>query len=205
MMHIRHIKNAIIGRKPGPLDIRRFYAVLLPLVEIDKELHILYEVRASHLKVQPGEVCFPGGAIEEGETPVESAVRETFEEIGISPDMIDIIGELDYLHKAGNYLIYPFAGVLKCNISDIRLNRSEVDDIFTVPLKYLLSNEPDEHIISYKVHTNEDFPYEKIKGNKKYKWRKMEIPVYFYEYDDRLIWGMTAKITKSFIDLLNLK
>ena len=53
------------------------FAVLAPLVRVDGETHLLFEVRALHMRRQPGEVCFPGGQIEEGETPLEAAVRET--------------------------------------------------------------------------------------------------------------------------------
>ena len=63
------LARALWARAPGLMDSRRTYAVLVPLVERDGALHLLYEVRARMLRRQPGEVCFPGGRMEAGETP----------------------------------------------------------------------------------------------------------------------------------------
>lgn len=66
--------------------------MLIPLVEKDGELHLLFEVRAKHMESQPGEICFPGGHVEQGENPKDAALRETFEELGIPTEKIELIG-----------------------------------------------------------------------------------------------------------------
>ena len=76
-MTVDQLHKALNRRTPGPMDAAVKFAVLVPLVEANGELHLLYEVRAATLQRQPGEVCFPGGRIEEGETAVQCALRET--------------------------------------------------------------------------------------------------------------------------------
>ena len=78
---LNHIREVFDGRRPEPIGKHRYYSVLLPLVEKDGQLHLLYEMRARHMKSDPGEICFPGGHIEAGETPLEAALRETFEAV----------------------------------------------------------------------------------------------------------------------------
>jgi 8-oxo-dGTP pyrophosphatase MutT (NUDIX family) len=201
-MNIEEIRDKIQGIDRKPIDIHNFYAVLLPLIFIEKEPHILYELRADHLEVQPGEVCFPGGAIENGETPIEAAARETCEELNLQPDDIEIIGSLDYLVKTGSYVLYPHVGTLNTKPVDIEINKDEVRGIFTVPVSYLINYEPEEYKVSYKIHTEEDFPYDKINGGADYKWRSIGYSIPFYEFEGKVIWGMTARITKNFIERL---
>ena len=74
------------GHEPGPQDLTGEYAVLVPLVERPEGRCLLYEVRASSLDRQPGEVCLPGGRMEPGEDPVACALRETWEELAIPPE-----------------------------------------------------------------------------------------------------------------------
>ena len=92
------IKDKLAHYEPKPLGEKGRYAVLLPLiydVKTDK-YQVLYQVRSEHIS-QPGEVSFPGGRVEDGETFQEAAIRETCEELNLAPDQIDIWGELDYL------------------------------------------------------------------------------------------------------------
>jgi len=201
-MNIDDIRNLLKDCEIKPIDVKQFYAVLLPLINIDGEAHILYEVRAMHLKSQPGEVCFPGGRIEADETPKEAAVRETCEELNLQPEDIDIHGPLDYLVKTGGYVMYPYFGGIKTYLHDIEFNKGEVEEVFTIPISYLVDYMPDEHMISYRVHTEADFPYEKINGGVGYKWRSIGYSMPFYEYDGKVIWGMTARVTRNFIERL---
>ena len=94
-MNISKIEKFMENRAPGDIGKRKNCSVLIPLVEIDGKLHILYEQRSTKIKTQPGDVCFPGGVMEKGETPIECALRETEEEIGIPRDKIKVLGQFD--------------------------------------------------------------------------------------------------------------
>ena len=79
-MTISELEGRFLDRVPGIMGVRTHYAVLVPVVEWNGKLHLLFEVRSDALRRQPGEVCFPGGRMEEGETPTQCALRETCEE-----------------------------------------------------------------------------------------------------------------------------
>ena len=81
-MTLEQLEEKLRGREPGLMDASGQYAVLVPLVEREGKLHILYEVRSQDMRRQPGEVCFPGGRIEGDETPEACAIRETEEAPG---------------------------------------------------------------------------------------------------------------------------
>ena len=95
------------------MDAGSRYAVLVPLVERDGELYVLYEVRAAKMRRQPGEVCFPGGRIEGAETPEQCALRETQEELGIPSSAIQILGRLDFIAHRANFIMYPILGLVE--------------------------------------------------------------------------------------------
>lgn len=202
MENIEKIKSKIENHFPKPVDNKSSYSVLIPLIEIDGELHILYERRAKTLRKQPYEVSFPGGAIDFGESPKEAAIRETSEELLIGRDKIEIIGRSDYLVKPELLTIYTYVGIIKEDYKRIIPNRDEVEYIFTVPLKYLMENSPKSYPIELKIERTTGFPYELIPEAKKYK-RRLEVEtVETYEYGDNLIWGFTAKMTRAFIEIL---
>ncbi|HCS11709.1 MAG TPA: CoA pyrophosphatase, partial [Clostridiales bacterium] len=95
-MNIENIKNKLKNIKPKPIDFDVSFAVLVPMIEIDGELNFIYEVRSNSI-TQPGEISFPGGRIEEGESPKEAAIRETSEELLLNKANIEIIAELNYV------------------------------------------------------------------------------------------------------------
>lgn len=197
-MNIDKIRDIYANRKSKPLEINRFYSVLLPLIERDGQLQILFEVRSMNVK-QPGEISFPGGMVEVDEDFREAALRETYEEIGADINNIEIIGELDYITNTSNFILYPYVGLLKTNFDSLDINRSEVEEIFTVPLEFFCNKEPDTYNISYTPDFHPEFPFDKIPNGREYQWREMKYPVLFYEYGDKIIWGMTAKMTYNFI------
>lgn len=107
---LNDIEEVFSERKAGAEDGFKFFSVLVPLVEKEDGLHLLYEVRAKHMTRQPGEICFPGGELEEGETPEECAVRETWEEIGIPEERIRVVSPLDTVYTYSNFAMYCYLG-----------------------------------------------------------------------------------------------
>lgn len=202
-MDLREIEKKVKNRTPKPIDIIHNYSVLIPLVEIDGKLHILYELRSHDLSTQPGEISFPGGRVEKGETYEEAAIRETIEELNIDRANIDIIGEMDYFVSYSNITIYCFLGKLSgVNIDKLMPNREEVDHIFTVPLDFFLENDPDIYYLNVKTDLNDEFPYNLIPNGRNYRWRKGKHTVMFYFYKDYIIWGFTAKMTQKLIEII---
>lgn len=182
-------------------DGRKYYSVIVPIIEIDGEYNIVFEVRNDNLKDNPGEICFPGGSIEDGESPKEAAMRECYEEIGIKPFDIEIISELDLFVPNNNMVLYPFLGYIKDGTSFV-INKDEVKELLIVPLDYLLNTEAKS--VENKIITipSDDFPYEYIKEGKNYKFREGSYRVVFYKYNDYVIWGMTAKILENFLEII---
>ncbi|MCF8001801.1 MAG: CoA pyrophosphatase [Halanaerobiales bacterium] len=200
------IKKRIKNSRIKPMGVKGKFAIFVPIIEIENKLHLLYEIRAEEMGTQPGEVSFPGGRIEPGETAREAAVRETEEELGIDGSNIELFGQLDYLIPPFNIALYPFVGMLKiAGLEELDINRAEVKEVFTVPLNYFLENEPETHVISCRHEINENFPYHLIRNGKDYDWRDFEYPVNFYKYNDYIIWGMTARFTTNLINKIKNK
>ncbi|MBU5311420.1 CoA pyrophosphatase [Tissierella carlieri] len=202
-MDIEEIREIIRNRTPRPIDIKRNYSVLIPIVENNNRLEIIYELRSKNLNNQPGEISFPGGEVEDNETFKEAAIRETIEELNIKEENINIIGELDYLVSYANITIHCFLGTISGLIVDnIVPNPHEVDHIFTVPLDFFLENEPDIYYLDLKTVLNDEFPYNLIPKGRDYNWRSGKHSVMFYHYKDYIIWGFTARMTKNLIDII---
>jgi 8-oxo-dGTP pyrophosphatase MutT (NUDIX family) len=151
-------------------------AVLIAIVE--RELpSVLLTTRAQHLSDHPGQVAFPGGKIDSGDaSPVAAALREADEEIGLKKQFVDPIGYLDVYATTFGFRILPTVARVRPGF-DLTVNTREVDDVFEVPLAFLM--DPQNH----KQGTRE------FRG----------ITRYFYEmpYEQRYIWGATAGILRS--------
>lgn len=202
-MDIEKIIKIVNNRIPRPIDIKRNYSVLIPIIENNNRLEIIYELRSKNLNNQPGEISFPGGEVEDNETFQEAAIRETMEELNIKRENISIIGELDYLVSYANITIHCFLGTISgINVDNIVPNHDEVDHIFTVPLDFFVNNEPDIYYLDLKTVLNDEFPYNLIPNGRDYNWRSGKHSVMFYHYKDYVIWGFTARMTKNFIDII---
>lgn len=175
-------------------------AVLIPLIKKDDAYHILFEVRSNKLSHQPGEICFPGGKREPNEASIQTAVRETCEELLISRSDIQIYGPLDYFLSPSGMRIDAYLGELK-NYKG-QYSSDEVAEVFTVPLEYFKSTQPKQYFNHITLHPEENFPFDKILGGKNYPWAKGKYEVLFYEYDGHVIWGITAKILYHNIKLI---
>lgn len=176
-------------------------AVLIPLVEIHGKWHILFEVRSKKLRQQPGDISFPGGKIDETDlSPLHAAIRETSEELGILEKDIEVLAELSPLVTNPSFVIYPFVGMIE--YEKISFNKHEVEEVFTVPLEWLLNYEPILHNVLVDIKPADDFPFHKIMNGSKYQWRTRSIEEWFYEYNQYTIWGLTARILKYFLEIL---
>ncbi|CYX22412.1 CoA pyrophosphatase [Streptococcus suis] len=185
--------------QPQPLGEKRSYAVFLPLVWSDNQWQVLYEIRSESIS-QPGEVSFPGGRVEVGETPQQAAVREVMEELNIQPEQIDILGEIDYLVLERS-TVHCFVGRLNLDWTTI-LPNEEVARIFTVPLSTLLTTQPVYYQLNSQIVPDCDFPFERLRGGVDYPFGHHKRSVPFYENLPENIWGMTAQFTHRFTEIV---
>ncbi|MGE5398225.1 MAG: NUDIX hydrolase [Chitinophagales bacterium] len=192
------------GREPDLLghDICFKCSIVLPVVDYEGKTCVLFEERSHDLTVQPGEICFPGGKIESSDNgAAEAAIRETCEELGLSRQDIELIANLDVLATPFNAIIYPFVAEIK-EFDKIYPNHSEVASIFCVPVDYLMASDPMHQDVRVKLMPPSDYPFELIPQGKDYPWREGYYPQYFYRWQNRVIWGLTARILKHFLDLI---
>lgn len=204
-LDFQKIKARFRKHKSGLLDAQRYNhaAVFLPLLNInDGALSLLFEVRSRRLTVQPGEICFPGGHIKRDEkSPKDAAIRETCEELGLTPAALEMWGGLDMLVTPSQLVIHPFVGLLH-GFENINPNPKEVEEVFTIPLERLLPLNPLYHKVKIKIEPPEDFPFEKIPFGRNYPWRQATWPELFYEVEGRIIWGMTARLLHHFLEIV---
>lgn len=200
---LKDFEDTFRDREPQSIGAYQYYSVLIPLVEKDGEPHILFEVRAESLSRQPGEICFPGGRIENGESAEECAVRETSEELNINPSDIRMIAQMDFLHTYSNFTLYSHLGVIDYEVVlRMTVNPAEVKEVFLVPVSFFTENAPEIYCFDVLPNIGPDFPYQKINHDNGYNWRKGKSTVPIYRYGERVIWGLTARITSHLIDLV---
>ena len=200
-MDIREIRRRFDGRRVTMQPPHSEFAVLVPLIRRPDGLHLLYEVRSGALQHQPGEVCFPGGHIEGDETPLDCALRETREELGVTDDQMDVIAPLDFILR-GASIVYPFLAVLNAEDPDaLPISSDEVASLFTVPLTWLRDNPPETYRHIYRPHPD-DFPYADVGVPDTYPWAKLVLEVPIYHGLPHPLWGMTARITQHLINTI---
>jgi 8-oxo-dGTP pyrophosphatase MutT (NUDIX family) len=152
-------------------------AVLIPLVDYGTSLSVLLTERAHHLRHHPGQISFPGGAVEESDnTLFDAAMREADEEIGLPPSHVDIVGVLPRYRTVSGYEIAPVVGFVNPSF-ELKLDPNEVESAFEVPLAHVLNRK--NHLI-HKTHLN-----------------KRSFPIYFIPWQERMIWGATAAILRN--------
>ena len=178
-------------------------AVLIPLVQVDGEWHILFEVRSFTMRKQPGDISFPGGRIDPSDsTPLAAALRETHEELGVDPKTVTLVRQLSPYIASPAFVVYPFVAIIDYDQIIHSYNKEEVEEVFTVPVKWLLNYEPYMHLVSVEPTPSSDFPFEKIVNGAQYQWRTRSIEEWFFDYEKYTIWGLTARILKHFIEII---
>lgn len=175
------------------------FAVCIPLLETPQGYDLLFEVRSGTVGRQPGDICFPGGMMEPGETAEQTAVRECCEELLICREQIELLGMMDVLVEDGGMVIDTFAVLLREYHNTF--SEDEVSGIFTVPLEALLQMRPELYYTTEYTVPDDNFPFDRIVGGKQYPWRKKREEMFFYTWNDRTIWGITAKILEAFLEV----
>ena len=187
------------GRQPGLLGARHSYAVLCPLLERPDGLHLLFEVRAQGLR-QGGEVCFPGGRMEPGESVSACALRETEEEISIPASAVTLLGTPDFICNQRGFLLYPVLGLISPEgFAAMEPSPAEVAEVFTAPLAFFRDTEPQLYEYDLLPRVSDSFPYEAVGIPRSYPWAsgKVEIPV--WHYGGHVVWGMTARLVRDLV------
>lgn len=171
----------------------RHYAVAIPYID---ETNLLFEVRSEKISHQPGDVCFPGGAVEKGENPKEVVIRELTEELLIRKDQIDLEEE-ECLLVNDSVIIHCFP----CHIKSYEggYSEEEVKEVFCVPVTYFKNTPAKAYEVAWNPVFPDDFPFDKIYGGRNYGWRPQRTRIRFYEYQGRVIWGMTARIIEGYV------
>ena len=159
-------------------------AVLFPLIEKNNELKVILTTRSKDLPSHPGQVCFPGGKLEKTDKNIiECAKRESFDEVGIKNDQINLLGQLDDCITGTNFKVTQVIGLIDSNYIPV-LQEKEVADIFEVPLDYFI--EKNNQKIEYANYKNKSYSY------------------YQYNWENKKIWGSTARIIVNFCEIMNL-
>lgn len=170
-------------------------AILIPLISNHNHSYdILFEVRSQYIG-QPGEICLPGGKVEEGETMEKAAIRETCEELLITKDHISNLQHITSFMNTDR-MVHVFVGFLS-NYQNT-FYEHEVAKTFTIPEQYFMDNEPEEFTMDYKAIETEGFPYDRITNGKEYPFRKIKRSIYFYPTEHGWIWGLTANLLRMY-------
>lgn len=158
-------------------------AVLVPLAWQDNEWHLLFTRRTERVESHKGQVSFPGGACDEGEsTPEETALREANEEVGIQPRAVRVLGRLANMITITSFHVTPVVGVIPWP-TVFQVGQHEVERVFTIPLMWL--------------------------ADKRNRWEfampgRNRTLIAYHPYDGELLWGATARMTMDFIKVLDL-
>ena len=157
-------------------------AVLIGLFEKESEWYFPLIKRPMHEKNHPGQIALPGGAKEKGEDIQETARREAFEEVGILPEKVKIIGKLTPLPvPVSNFLIHPFVGILK-EEPNWKINSNEVEELIILKMKTLIDADN-----GYYEEWN-------LRGN------QVKVPI--FKVMGKTIWGATATVLSELLDLI---
>lgn len=165
----------------APAVPHRRAAVLVPVLAREDGVSLLMTTRAAHLRDHSGQIAFPGGKIEGAESPVEAALREAGEEIGLEAQHVRVLGHLDPYLSGTGFLVVPVVGLVTPD-AVLRLNPDEVADAFEVPLGFLA--DPSAYEIQARF----------LGGRTRH--------FYAIPYRNRMIWGVTAGIVHNLFERL---
>ena len=173
---------ALNGGPPPGLPAPRAAAVLAPIVTRPDGLTVLLTQRASHLRAHSGQVAFPGGKIDAGETAMQTALREAEEEIGLEARYVEPLGWLDPYLTGTGFRIAPLVALVAPDFH-LRVNADEVEAVFETPLGFLMDE------ANHQIHERE--------------WSGRRRRYYAMPHGDRYIWGATAGILRNLWERLS--
>lgn len=155
--------------------------VLIPLLTRNHTLEMLFTRRTETVLTHKGQISFPGGQREDSDAEtIETALRESYEEIGLEPSRVTVLGQLDDVFTAvSSFVITPVVGLVEGGVDDLRLAPDEVKSVLMVPVDRLLDAE---------VHTTET----RSVGGQLYR-------IHYYTIGDDVIWGATGRIVYQFL------
>lgn len=180
---LARLREILAARPAIEIDApqHRRACVLIPLIRNGQSWSILFTQRSENLAAHSGQISFPGGSVEGGESLEQAAIREAEEEVGIPARHVELIGRLDDVITHSGFLVAPFVGVIHEPVEYV-MQESEVVEVFEVPIEALLDvRNPEVRYVPF---------------------RKKEFPAYFYRYGRYEIWGLTGRMLKAFLDLV---
>lgn len=157
-------------------------AVMLLVFPENEQLQLLLTRRADHLRHHPGQISFPGGKIEAGETAAAAALRETYEETGIEPRQIQLLGSLPALNTSTGFIVQPWLGYIPAR-PRIVLQPAEVAAVLTMPLQYALPQADGQS-----------------------HWHQLQFgqrTLHFLPFDGQLLWGASAAMLQQLLQQLS--
>lgn len=156
-------------------------AVLVPLFLRDGQPHLVLTRRPQSLRRHAGQISFPGGATDpQDRSALETALRETHEELGLAPSQVEVLGSLSEIPTITSFRIRPFVGVISGEVS-YRPNPEEIDEVIEAPLRAL---------VDPGIHRVESV---RVMG--------ADHPVHYYQHGPHLIWGATARILRDLLEI----
>ncbi len=194
---------------PGIFGRETFFnsSILVLLVKLGEEYHFIFEKRNSEIR-QGGEVCFPGGMFDSGKDTsyLQTAIRETGEEIGLPAEKITILSALDTIVAPMGATIEAFLGIAEIeSLAELHLNTDEVEKVFSIPVAYFEKTEPEKYQAIIRVHpttideaTGQEevlFPAQQLGLPEMYykPWGGSKYDIYLYQTEHGPIWGLTAR------------
>ncbi|MFT6430657.1 MAG: 8-oxo-dGTP pyrophosphatase MutT (NUDIX family) [Halopseudomonas sp.] len=155
--------------------------VLIPVTCVQDRPEIILTVRSQRLSTHSGEVAFPGGRRDPGDVDLQyTALRETHEEIGLLPELVDVLGPLGSLVSRYGIKVTPFVGIVP-DVFDLVPNSGEIETVFRVPVSFFLE---DRREMTHRID---------------YEGRSWYVPS--YRYEGHKIWGLTALMLVEFVNL----
>jgi 8-oxo-dGTP pyrophosphatase MutT (NUDIX family) len=178
------LKKALAHRQRQPIaDAKRApSAVLVPLYNKEGQYHVLFTQRTNNVKEHKGQISFPGGAHQKGDkTLLDTALRESAEEIGLAPGQVEILGELDdTITETSHYVISPFVGLILWPYK-FKVDGWETEAVIEIPVSALM----DKGCLREETETKDG----------------RAATSYFYHYRGKIIWGATARILHQFLEI----